>query len=109
MKDKVRLDYVDKLKGLAILLVVAGHVTEYSFGIRETIFNRFYGNIHVPLFFFISGYFAIKNNEKGFFSFLKGKVAQLIFPTLLWGGGYGLHFWGKARTPIGFCQHYFIA
>lgn len=86
MKDKVRLDYADKLKGLAILLVVAGHVTEYSFGIRGTLFNRFYGNIHVPLFFFISGYFAINNGEKEFFYFLKKKVEQLIFPTIIWGG-----------------------
>ena len=44
-----RVDWVDVLRGLGILLVVAGHVTT-SLGVHHVIFL-----FHMPLFFFLSG------------------------------------------------------
>lgn len=56
-----RLHYFDMLKGLAIFLVVMGHVI--TFCVREidrlAVF-KFIENIHMPLFFFISGWFTYK-------------------------------------------------
>ena len=56
---KERLHYFDMLKGIAIFMVVMGHVI--TFCIREidraAIF-KFIGEIHMPLFFFISGWFS---------------------------------------------------
>lgn len=56
-----RLQYFDILKGIAIFMVVMGHVL--TMGVREidraTLF-KFIGAIHMPLFFFISGWFTYK-------------------------------------------------
>ena len=45
-----RLDYVDTLKGIGILLMLMGHV---PFGAN---FDYYIHAFHMPLFFFISGF-----------------------------------------------------
>lgn len=64
--ERERLHYLDILKGMAIFLVVCGHVITMC--IREidraAIF-KFIGEIHMPLFFFISGWFTMKLREDG--------------------------------------------
>lgn len=47
---RIRLDWVDALKGLAILAVVAGHVWPHG-PLRDAIYA-----VHMPLFFILSGY-----------------------------------------------------
>lgn len=56
-----RLHYFDILKGIAIFMVVMGHVLTMCVRDidRATIF-KFIGEIHMPLFFFISGWFTFK-------------------------------------------------
>ena len=44
-----RLDWVDALKGLAILVVVAGHIWTRG-PLRDAIYA-----VHMPLFFILSG------------------------------------------------------
>jgi polysaccharide biosynthesis protein PslL len=68
-----RVDWVDLLKGLGIICVVAGHVFH---GLVSAAFFEF----HIPLFFFISGYLATPKPEYKKF-FLK-KVEHLIIPYL---------------------------
>lgn len=58
---KPRLRYFDMLKGVAIFLVVMGHVITMC--VREvdrTALFKFIEHIHMPLFFFISGWFTYK-------------------------------------------------
>lgn len=58
---KPRLRYFDMLKGVAIFLVVMGHVIIMC--VREvdrTALFKFIEHIHMPLFFFISGWFTYK-------------------------------------------------
>ncbi len=55
MVEAKRVEWIDVTKGLAIILVVLGHVSGISMYIRGTIFS-----FHMPLFFLVNGY-LIKN------------------------------------------------
>ena len=50
-----RYEYIDRLKGLAILLVVMGHLMAFSLiASRNPIFTVI-SSFHMPLFMFLSG------------------------------------------------------
>lgn len=58
---KVRLHHFDMLKGIAIFLVVMGHVLTMCIrDIDSAVLFKFVEKIHMPIFFFISGYFTFK-------------------------------------------------
>ncbi|MEG1180193.1 MAG: acyltransferase family protein [Oscillospiraceae bacterium] len=61
---------MDLLKGVAILLVVFGHVIS-----SESILFRYINTFHMPLFFFISGFFAYR-------SFNKYDISKIIYDKL---------------------------
>lgn len=94
-----RIDYIDQLKGFAIILVVMGHIAEKSMNITTTPFNEFYGSFHMPLFMFLSGIFAYKSfkdwNVCEIMNFLKKKVTRILFPFFVIGGVYSLIFYGN--------------
>lgn len=46
---KTRVEYIDFMRGIAMLLVIYGHCSEMNTA------NRFILSFHMPLFFFISG------------------------------------------------------
>lgn len=87
----MRITYIDKLKGIAIIFVVMGHVVEFGFNIKHSPFNLFYSSFHMPLFMFLSGLFAYKSfirwNTKEALSFLKKKFLRVLLPFLTIGGG----------------------
>lgn len=89
-----RITYIDALKGLAIILVVCGHITEKSMGIDDSPFNQMYGSFHMPLFIFLSGLFAYKGMEKitigMVWHFLQKKAIRILLPFLIVGGFYSL-------------------
>lgn len=57
--DKKYIPYFDMMKGLAIILVVMGHVMLFSFNINPSEPSKFI-YFNMPLFFYISGYLAYK-------------------------------------------------
>ena len=85
----MRIKYIDQLKGLAIILVVMGHVCSFSLSIDGTEFNYFYSSFHMPLFAFLSGIFSYKNfkewNKCELLLFLKKKSLRIIIPFIWWG------------------------
>lgn len=87
-----RVEYIDKLKGFAIIVVVMGHVLEWGMGISDSLANLFYSSFHMPLFMFLSGLFAMKSfktyNLAECQNFLQNKVQRIIVPFLVVGGGY---------------------
>ena len=71
--EKQRIEYVDIAKGLGILLVVWGHSS-------KILFNEIYA-FHMPLFFFIAGFFF--NSTIPFKTFINKKVQSLIIPYFI--------------------------
>lgn len=55
-----RLPYFDQMKGIAILLVVVGHVMQFAFGFEQSSVVKMLGIFHMPVFFYISGFFMYK-------------------------------------------------
>lgn len=70
-----RLDWIDILKGIGIILVVIGH-SKSPIIITKIIFA-----FHMPLFFFISGY--LFNYTNSFESYLDKKANRLIIPYFI--------------------------
>ena len=54
-----RIYYLDNMKGVAIILVVIGHIMQFSFGFQTSQPVKFLC-FHMPLFFYISGFLAYK-------------------------------------------------
>lgn len=61
------------MKGLAIILVVIGHVMQFSFGKIQSDVVNMLGIFHMPIFFYISGFFLY--NE---FSTFKEMLHKLV-------------------------------
>ena len=81
-----RIEYFDLLKGIAIFLVVMGHaLTMCVRGLDAAFLFKFIGQVHMPVFFFISGYLTYKANEEKHFLTpgLKKRFIQLIIPFLV--------------------------
>lgn len=57
---KARIEFIDQLRGLAMLMVVFGHLLQFSFGIPDSPWEHILEAFDLPLFFFVSGYFCIK-------------------------------------------------
>lgn len=76
---KERKDWVDFIRGLAVLLVVIGHANSSTYP-----FFLFTSPIKMPLFFVVSGY--LFNNRNGSYPvFLKNLFIRIIIPWLFLG------------------------
>ena len=72
-----RIEYLDIAKGIGILLVVLGH---NDFEVISLFVQRLIYSFHMPLFFFLSGYFL--NAAVPFFDFFKKRFNALLKPFL---------------------------
>lgn len=87
VNKKERLQYIDALRGVAMLMVVFAHVEIYSFfGFQtETTLTKIISMIHMPLFFFISGFCVYKRERRCRLAKIKGDFLRLIIPALIVG------------------------
>jgi len=72
-----RIEYIDIARGIGILLVVLGH---NDFGYISPFGYKVIYSFHMPLFFFLSGYFL--NASIPFFEFFKKRFNSLLKPYL---------------------------
>jgi fucose 4-O-acetylase-like acetyltransferase len=72
-----RIEYLDIAKGIGILLVVLGH---NDFEVISLFAHQVIYSFHMPLFFFLSGYFI--NATVPFFDFFKKRFNALLKPYL---------------------------
>ena len=79
---KPREDWIDYLRGIAILLMIIGHTSVYD-PIRMWIYG-----FHMPLFFMISGLLFNKTkwHAVGYRQFLITRVKNYLIPYFLWCG-----------------------
>ena len=72
--DNKRLQYIDIAKGIAMICIILGHMGNANI-------NRVVFTFHVPIFFFITGYFISDKCEVNIF--VRNKVRTLIIPYLI--------------------------
>lgn len=72
-----RIEYLDIARGIGILLVVLGH---NDFGAISPFFHRVIYSFHIPLFFFLSGYFI--NTSVSFFDYFRKRFHSILKPYL---------------------------
>ena len=78
---KHRNDIVDIVKGIGIILVVAGHL-KWSPFYDVQLHNIIY-SFHMPLFFILAGCFAShRTGDEGIFAFTRKKAIRLLIPYL---------------------------
>lgn len=75
---KARIDFIDLFRGIGIIFMIMGHV---GFGKK---FDYFIHAFHMPMFFFVSGYFYNKK-ELSFAEILVKKGKILLMPYLCFG------------------------
>lgn len=80
-----RIEYIDAMRGLAMLLVVIGHFFTWTLANNNanifcSIINA---QLQIPLFFMISGFFASRLRAKSFWRTLYGKFHRLVIPAIL--------------------------
>lgn len=89
---KTRIEYIDAIRGFAIILVVIGHLIQlnYTDAFQDKIFNVIY-SFHMPLFFFISGCVAssIPKEKKSLMlrqgsKMIINKAFALLLPSVIW-------------------------
>ena len=82
-----RLEYLDALRGFAMFLVVFVHVEIFGFFdfSHTTFFGKLFSAIHLPTFFFISGFCIYRPNAVYGISHLYKDVLRLIVPAVLVG------------------------
>lgn len=88
-----RIGYIDALKGLAIFLVVMGHVLSCAFPDFSEIYTygdpnlllvwRFIYSFHMALFMTISGYVAYNPNKRYSYSTIGQRVVKYLIPCVI--------------------------
>ena len=80
MNEKKRIEYIDAIRGFGILLMLMGHI---GFGRK---FDYYIHAFHMPLFFFLSGYFYSEASiNKTWKDYVERKFKTLILPYGVFG------------------------
>lgn len=77
MNSNERYKWVDTLKFLGIFAIYLGHCNEAAGKLYPFVFIY-----HVPLFFFVAGFFANNDTDKSIVFYFKKKAKQLLIPYM---------------------------
>ena len=84
-----RLEWLDFMKGVAIFLVVLGHVFIMDFNKRPLIAEYIY-SFHMPFFFLLTGILSYKSIHKPLWNVIKRKAYTLLMPFVTVGLFYSV-------------------
>lgn len=99
-----RLDEIDTIRGVLIVLVVAIHVASFMiwFNPKPNIASYFwffaFGKFSVPGFVLLSGIvlmYSYRAKELSYVKFIKSRVLYIVVPYLIWSGVYFIY-----KTPV---------
>ena len=76
--NKERIAYIDLFRAFGIICMVMGHI---GFG---TYFDHYIHAYHMPMFYFVSGFF-FKDKDVSYLSYVKKKATTLLIPYVFWG------------------------
>jgi fucose 4-O-acetylase-like acetyltransferase len=84
LPDAPRFEFIDALRGFAIVLVVLGHALQYTLAAPDDdpLYRLIY-SFHMPLFMFISG-FVFSGAKRSASAELRLKSRSLLVPFLAW-------------------------
>ena len=92
-----RIGFIDAMRGLAMLLVVIGHVFYFSVCHLDNAIMRILSDeVEVPLFFMVSG-FLVNIPKSGFWKFLGKKAFLLFVPAAVF---MALYVWMEGSNYI---------
>lgn len=84
-----RLIYIDILKGIAIILVVMGHMFVPYTDYLQSPVNQMIYSVHMPLFIFLSGLvFHLSQSKKAIRTTIMKKVLSLLLPFFCFSAVY---------------------
>ena len=81
--DRKRIDYLDQMRGIAIILVVIGHVMQFSLGFGTSHLVDLIGIFHMPSFFFISGFLSYSSQNNRWFELVFKRFKRLCVPFVV--------------------------
>lgn len=93
----------DVLKGIAILLVVLGHIYRTSLHCRYSAVEDIIYIVHMPLFVLVSGYFTQRMpswTKHGIYSYWKGKILRLLLLLLFIAELHSIISSGEVGLPL---------
>ena len=82
-----RIHELDYIRGIAMLMVVMGHVLLFSLKVEHTALIALIGICEMPLFFVVSGYLAHKDKNENFKEMLSRLLVRsriLLVPLIVW-------------------------
>jgi len=86
-----RLEWLDYMKGVAIFLVILGHVYQTCLQDVGTVFSFIY-TFHMPFFFMLSGVLAWRLVNRKILLSLQKKVRTLLLPFITCGLAFSLSY-----------------
>lgn len=98
-----RYDFIDKMKGLAMIFVVMCHTYIFSFANSDFYGYSFVMSMELQIFMFCSGFLLYKPyvvGKKEGFKILAIKVRKLLIPFMLWGSLFTVFYAYKLHDEI---------
>jgi fucose 4-O-acetylase-like acetyltransferase len=77
IEERRRIEYLDIFRGIGIILMVMGHIGFTGH------FDYFIHAFHMPMFFFVAGYFFNEQVEARFF--ILSKIKTILIPYVSFG------------------------
>lgn len=78
-----RIEYIDSMRGLAMFMVIIYHISYGCFHSDNLITKVINVQLQLPLFFFISGFFADKMSGKNWGKVIVEKFSYLVVPAMI--------------------------